>query len=158
MLRICLLGELQVVDGQQPLDPPPSKKTRALLAYLAATGRAQRRERLCELFWDLPDDPRGALRWSLTKLRGLLDRPERIVLVADRQSVSLDLSAVDVDLAAVRAIVRDGIDAATTADLKAAAERFRGPFLADLDMPNQAEVQCGSPRRARRCARSRPRS
>jgi DNA-binding SARP family transcriptional activator len=47
---------------------PPSKKTRALLAFLAVTPRPQRRERLCEIFWDLPDDPKGALRWSLSKI------------------------------------------------------------------------------------------
>ena len=60
---------------------PASKKTRALLGYLAVSGKAERRERLCHLFWETPDDPKGALRWSLSKLRGVLgDR-----IVADRE-------------------------------------------------------------------------
>src|SRR5918998_6181267 len=89
MLTIRLLGEMTVLRGGEALPLPPSKKTRALLAYLVATGRPQRRERLCTLLWELPDDPRGALRWSLSKLRALVDEadgPARIL--ADRETVS----------------------------------------------------------------------
>ncbi|HUF81539.1 MAG TPA: transcriptional regulator, partial [Burkholderiales bacterium] len=68
-LEIRVLGDLIVARDSQPVGLPPSKKTRALLVYLACIGRPQRRERLCELFWDVPDDPRGALRWSLSKIR-----------------------------------------------------------------------------------------
>ena len=28
---------------------------------------------MCELFWEGPDDPRGGLRWALSKIRPLLD-------------------------------------------------------------------------------------
>src|SRR6476661_2086897 len=71
-LEIKLLGSVEVhADGREvPL--PHSRKTRALLAYLAAVDRPQRRERLCEMFWEVPDDPRGALRWSVSKLRQIL--------------------------------------------------------------------------------------
>ena len=55
-LQLKLLGELEVVRDGVTVALPPSKKTRALLAYLVASGRAHRRERLCSLFWDLPDD------------------------------------------------------------------------------------------------------
>ncbi|HEX3413501.1 MAG TPA: hypothetical protein VHT00_17440, partial [Stellaceae bacterium] len=67
MLEFRVLGELEVLSDGAPLALPPSRKTRALLAYLALTRHAHRRERLCEIFWDVPDDPRGALRWSLSK-------------------------------------------------------------------------------------------
>ena len=68
LLNIRLLGELQLVRGDgAAVVPPASRKTRALLGYLIATGQAHRRERLCDLFWDGPDDPRAELRWSLSR-------------------------------------------------------------------------------------------
>ena len=63
-LEILLLGELRVLLNGRDMPLPASKKARALLAFLVATGRPHRRERLCELLWDLPDDPKAALRWS----------------------------------------------------------------------------------------------
>ena len=141
MLTISLLGDLQVHSDGQPLTLPPSRKTRALLAYLALSPRPQRRERLCELLWDLPDDPRGALRWSLSKLRALLDRPGASVVNADRQRVALDLAPAQVDLLEARELVGDDVDAVSTADLERAAALFRGPFLADLEAPRHPELQ-----------------
>ena len=136
MLEIRVLGELEVMRAGAVLPLPQSRKTRALLGYLAATGRPHRRERLCELLWDVPDDPRGALRWSLSKLRGLLDDAEPPLIVADRQSVALGEVGLGIDLGEVRAALARGVDAASTADLEAAAARFRGDLLADLDLPS----------------------
>jgi len=103
MLTIRLLGELQVLaSGQQTLTLPPSKKTRALLAYLAVTGRPQRRERLCDLFWDVPDDPRGALRWSLSRLRSVLDEPGMARLLTDRETVAMNSGTFTVDLLTIQ--------------------------------------------------------
>ena len=48
-LELRLLGDLEVVRDGQPMALPPSKKTRALLAYLAVRQRPFRREQLCEL-------------------------------------------------------------------------------------------------------------
>src|SRR4030095_2267165 len=74
-LAIRVLGEFQVLKGKTPREFPPSRKTRALLAYLVLSGRRHRRERLCDLLWDVPDDPRGSLRWSLSRLRSVVDEP-----------------------------------------------------------------------------------
>ena len=68
-LNISVLGELQVTREGANVSLPQSRKTRALLAYLAVVGRPQRRDHLCKVFWDVPDDPRASLRWSLYKLR-----------------------------------------------------------------------------------------
>jgi DNA-binding SARP family transcriptional activator len=65
-----LIGELAVRQGGEAIALPRSRKCRALIAYLAATARPQRREHLCELLWEVPDDPRGSLRWSLSKIAG----------------------------------------------------------------------------------------
>ena len=54
-LALNFLGDLSIARNGEPLELPPSRKTRALLAYLALTGRAFRREHLCELLWEIPD-------------------------------------------------------------------------------------------------------
>ena len=59
--RVLLLGPLQVIRNGSPLLQPPSRKVRALLAYLAIAARPVSREKLCELLWDVADDPRGEL-------------------------------------------------------------------------------------------------
>src|SRR5678816_2721681 len=96
-LQLGFLGDLQVVREGERLALPPSRKTRALLAYLALSRRAFRREHLCELLWEVPDDPRGSLRWSLSKLRRLVDDSERSRLVADRLAIELDTTDISSD-------------------------------------------------------------
>jgi DNA-binding SARP family transcriptional activator len=93
---------MELVRDDSALPLPQSKKTRALLAYLAMTRRAHSRDKLCEMFWDLPDDPRGSLRWSLSKLRLLVNEDGTERLQADRETVALDCAAMQVDLLAVR--------------------------------------------------------
>jgi DNA-binding SARP family transcriptional activator len=134
MLEIRVLGELKVVRDGQPVELPASKKSRALLGYLAATGKAHLREALCELLWPGPDDPRAALRWSLAKIRPLLDAPTR--LVADRERVALDVNGAEIDLRLVRDEVRGDVAAASTEALKRAARRFDGELLLGLDLPD----------------------
>src|SRR5689334_13842762 len=89
-LSIRLLGELEVSRNGLALPLPPSKKTRALLAYLVLTSRPHRRERLCQLLWDVTDDPRAALRWSLSKLRTLCDDVETPRILTDGDSVGFE--------------------------------------------------------------------
>src|SRR5438132_8631668 len=139
VLELRVLGELEVLRDGAPLALPPSRKTRALLAYLALTRHAHRRERLCELFCDVPDDPRGALRWSLSKIRPLIDDPAHPRLLADRNSVELRAETVGIDLLSAQACVRAGAGVAPTSDLAQAASSFRGPLLADLDLPANSE-------------------
>ncbi|HJU16636.1 MAG TPA: BTAD domain-containing putative transcriptional regulator [Stellaceae bacterium] len=137
MLEFRVLGELAVVRNGAALTLPPSRKTRALLAYLALTRRRHRREELCEIFWDVPDDPRGALRWSLSKIRPFVDDPSHPRLVADRQTVELRTEELDVDLFAAQACA--GAEDAGTNSLARAAALFRGPLLADLDLAANSE-------------------
>jgi hypothetical protein len=62
LLRVSVLGSLAVLHHHMRMLLPPSKKTRALLAYLAVTACPHSRDRLCAMFWPVPDDPRAALR------------------------------------------------------------------------------------------------
>jgi DNA-binding SARP family transcriptional activator len=134
-LQIALLGELEVRRDGAPLPLPASKKSRALLGYLCATGRPALRERLCALLWDGPDDPRAALRWSLTKLRPLLDDARAQRLHADREHVAFAAGDATVDLHEVRAALGPRPADAPLEALQAAAARFRGNFLEGLELP-----------------------
>jgi pimeloyl-ACP methyl ester carboxylesterase/DNA-binding SARP family transcriptional activator len=137
-LSIRTLGELAVTRDGETLPLPASKKTRALLAYLALTGRPHRRDRLCEVLWELPDDPRAALRWSLNKLRPLVNDGAGERLVADRERVGLQTAGLDIDLRALEARLEQepGVD-----ELSAMAEQLAEPLLDGLDLPNQQLFQ-----------------
>jgi pimeloyl-ACP methyl ester carboxylesterase len=114
---------------------PPSKKTRALLAYLAVVKRRQRRDHLCQMFWDTPDDPRAALRWSLSKLRQIINQDDEACFRTDRSSVFLDTDKLDVDLTQVARMTAKDLRALSTSVLEALAAGFRGRFLEDLELP-----------------------
>jgi DNA-binding SARP family transcriptional activator len=129
--EIRLLGELEVLRSGRCQSLPASKKTRALLGYLALTGRAHTREQLCDLLWQGPDDPRAALRWSLAKLRSVLG-PE--ALDANRERVTLRALVTDLD--EVRALLQSGLGAASVAKLSGVATRFRGELLEGLELPD----------------------
>src|SRR3954462_5419370 len=103
-LVIRLLGELAVVRDGAPQALPASRKARALLGYLVATGRPPLRERLCELLWDGPGEPRAGLRWALAKLRPVVSARGCEPMVADREHLSFSAAAVEVDLSAVRGL------------------------------------------------------
>lgn len=135
-LRIRLLGELQLIgcDGR-PVVLPTSRKTRALLGYLIATGQVHRRERLCDLLWDGPDDPRAELRWSLSKIRSLLAAGGGARLVADRERVGIELGNAVVDLRSARSLLGNDVSVTQTDGLKEAASCFGGEFLDGLDLP-----------------------
>jgi pimeloyl-ACP methyl ester carboxylesterase/DNA-binding SARP family transcriptional activator len=130
MLQLRVLGDFQVTRDGAPLDLPPSRKTRALLAYLAVTARQHQRERLCEIFWDIPDDPRGALRWSLSKIRQVLGG-DGLALVADRNAVALN---IDTDYARLAPLVKADLSSRTSEELEAVLASIRGGFLADLSL------------------------
>jgi DNA-binding SARP family transcriptional activator/tetratricopeptide (TPR) repeat protein len=135
-IELRLLGTLELRRDGRIVALPRSKKTRALLAYLAATGRPHSRASLCELLWDGPDDPRGALRWSLAKIRPLARGTHTSLLVTDGEDVAMDPSGVDIDLAAIRANLGADPAAAAMDVLRRSADRFRGEFLEGLDLPD----------------------
>jgi predicted ATPase/DNA-binding SARP family transcriptional activator/pimeloyl-ACP methyl ester carboxylesterase len=127
-------------DGVR-LPLPQSKKTRALLAYLAVTGRPHRRDRLCSLLWEMPDDPRGSLRWSLSKLRPLVDEPARRRILAEGEMVSFDAEGAAIDVLTLARRCGDDPAEVETADLEAAAAAFRGDFLEGIELGRCPDFQ-----------------
>lgn len=135
LLQIKVLGEFAVRRDGVDVPLPPSRKTKALLAYLAVTGRPQRREALCEMFWEIPDDPRGSLRWSLSKLRQVLSVGNDLLLEADRNTVSVRPGQIGLDYDLLRDLSAEAIGSLDVEQLESIVSRFEGPFLADLHLP-----------------------
>src|SRR5712692_6686355 len=157
LLRVSVLGNLAVLHHHTRMPLPPSKKTRALLAYLAVTARPHSRDRLCAMFWPVPGDRRAALRWSLTRLRPLVDEPDCRKIIADRENVGLDLDRITVDILSLRSAARSGTDAMSIDALRQATEALEGEFLEGLDLPDCQEFQswCTGEREETRRLRAR---
>ena len=135
-IALNYLGNFEVFKDGKSLSLPPSRKTRALLAFLSLNPKRYRRDYLCELLWEIPDDPRGSLRWSLSKLRRLIDEPDRPRIVADRTFVEIDPADAAIDVTRLRTLVAERLATASTAELENAAAEFTGNFLEGLDLPN----------------------
>lgn len=132
-LEISFFGGLRVARNGTEVPLPASRKTRALLAFLVETGRPHRRERLCELFWDLPDDPKAALRWSLSKLRKVVDTPDRVRIVADRERVAFNGEGLSIDILDVQRRLRGNGEDLSVVELETLVGRLNVVPLDGLD-------------------------
>jgi DNA-binding SARP family transcriptional activator len=70
--RINLLGAPEVRVGEHVRPAPAGRKTWAVLTYLLLVNEPPTRTRLANLCFANAEDPRAALRWTLTDLRRLL--------------------------------------------------------------------------------------
>lgn len=132
-LRLRMLGPLVIERGGVPLELPASRKTCGLLAYLALTRRPVQRSRLCELLWDeAANDPRGELRWCLSKLRSLLGDSSGNVIVASSDAVALQLDGSLVDAGEVASAMGSGVERLSLEQLQALSELYRGELLEGL--------------------------
>ena len=132
--EVRLLGPLTVSRKgvQQPL--PASRKVRALLAFLAVAPAPVQRTRLMELLCDSSSDPRGELRWCLSRLRTVLDdaRTSRVQTHAD--AISLDLSDCRVDAAQIARTQETGLERLDLDALRQLRQLFTGDFAAGLEL------------------------
>lgn len=129
-LQLQLLGAFELRRAGLALVLPPSRKLRALLAYLALAPTELARSSLSELLWELPNDPRGELRWCLSKLRGLVDEPGRARVRTHDDRVRLDLSDCAVDALQVGQALQGGVATLPAARLRELATALaRGEFL-----------------------------
>lgn len=141
MLKISLFGELRVERDHLPAALPQSRKTRALLAYLILVEGYQRRERLCELLWQVPDDPRQSLRWSLSKLRAVVNEGDVERIAADRERVAFIAHGASIDIVEFRRMLDGGLDKISVPDLERVADAMRGVFLDGLELSGQTEYE-----------------
>jgi len=162
-VSVRLFGSFRVARNRSDATLPASRKVRALLAFLLMTPRPVHRTRLCEMFWDVPNDPRGELRWHLTKIRRLLDEPSHTRVKTENDWVSIDTSTIEVDAL----WVAERVAAATSGEdlglLKQLAAKFEGEFLEGLEadrIPLFEAWLIGERQRfhTRTCCRGSPRS
>lgn len=126
-LSIYLLGTPQAFIAGEPLSLH-NHKARAVLYYLAATGRPHTREHLATLLWsESPEsNARHSLRSSLYHIRqALLSRGAEHALVADGDIIHLKLDYKACDVTHFRQLVKVGQESA----LIEAISLHRGPLL-----------------------------
>ncbi len=140
-LEIQLFGGLEILRAGTPVVFPNSRKARALLAYLIVKTAPQRRDALCDLLWEVTDDPRGALRWCLSKLRPLVNDDGVERLRADRERVTFVAVDARVDLYVLRQAIDRDFGSLDVGELATVAETLQAPFLAGLDLPSQLDFE-----------------
>jgi DNA-binding SARP family transcriptional activator len=133
-LDVRLLGPITIRREGVAQSLPSSRKVRALFAYLAMAPHPVPRGRLCELLWDVPNDPRGELRWCLSKLRRLVDAPGRRRIETDGDTIRLDLSDCFVDVAEITRATQIGIETLDAPRLGELSAMFGGDLLDGLEM------------------------
>src|SRR5712671_4611218 len=132
-LSIGILGALVIESEEGGLGKIP-KKARALLGYLAAQGgQAISRERLADLLWPYQgsEQARHSLRNCLLELRKALGANAAQYLVSDFAHCRLRDVAVDVDR--FERLSRSP----QRGELHAAADLYRGEFLADFHIDSE---------------------
>lgn len=138
-LELRFFGPLKLLRDGVALPLPPSRKLRALIAYLALSRRPVPRERLCALLWQVPDDPRGELRWCLSKLRGLLDDSGHRRVLASDDGIALDLAGCSVDATRLLGAAETGFERLADAELSTLAEAAGTDFIEGTDLPDSVE-------------------
>jgi DNA-binding SARP family transcriptional activator len=133
ILHLRLLGPVALLRDGIELPLPASRKVRALLALLAVASPVTR-SRLCELLWDVPNDPRGELRWCLSKLSGVVDDQARRRIETASDTVALDLSDCFVDVAELIDTTRAGIETLDLQQLRKMSALFAGDFAEGLQI------------------------
>jgi DNA-binding SARP family transcriptional activator len=127
-LHLHLLGGMECRSaGGEPL-AFPTRKVRALFAYLAAhAAQSHARSKLATLLWgdQAEADARVNLRKSLSRLRESLPEEARGCVVADADRVGLRPDGVEVDALLFERLAAEG----TPETLERAAALYRGAFL-----------------------------
>jgi TolB-like protein/Flp pilus assembly protein TadD len=127
-LQIALFDGLKIAGGGITDRTLMTRKTRALIAYLALRGESgQSREKLAELLWSnsAEEQARANLRQSLSSLRKAVNSDGATYLAADSDQISLAGSNIEVDVALFEQLVAE----ATPEALKRAAELYKGDLL-----------------------------
>jgi len=137
-LDVGLLGRVRVCRGDLEIELPASRRVRALLVYLALNPRGASRSQLCTLLWDGAADPRGELRWCLSKLRRVLDEDGRARVLVEADRVRLDLADCQVDVAAAESVNVQSLGPDEAGTLAAA---FRGEVAEGLALERAPEFE-----------------
>src|SRR5438132_12965004 len=130
LLRLELLGDLQMRSDSGSLVTISAKKSQALLAFLGVKpSQRVSREKIASLLWSStgPEQARQSLRQTLSTLRkelAQLSANEKI-LIEENDLLGLDETLVSCDVAEFESLVAVGTDESLTS----ASQLYRGDFL-----------------------------
>lgn len=137
--RFELLGQFRAASAERSLTRFSTRKTAALLAYLAYHSQTfHAREVLIDLCWPESDPQAGraSLRVALASLRRQLEPPgvpSGGVLLSERENLRLNPAVIATDVGEMEALVRAADPAQPEAErvrsLEAALRLYRGPLL-----------------------------
>ena len=137
VLKVALLGMFEARLASGAALTFPRKKSEALLAYLALhPGQTQARDKLAALLWGDSSDERArhSLRQALVTLRRALPGQAAACLVEVGDTIKLDPSAVEVDVALFERLAAEVSPEA----LERAAALYRGDFLEGVGVDEPA--------------------
>ena len=143
LLRIELFGALRLRKEDRVITRFQTRKTGALIAYLACFGeRLNRRDEIVERLWpgEHPESSRNRLRMALSWLRKELDSPLDTpvgLIIADRSIIYLNPALYTTDKAEYEGHIKAATQADTSAEqmknLRAAISLYQGEMLPDYD-------------------------
>ena len=136
-LVLSLLGGFRVRLESGPSVAVPTKKARALLAYLACSPLERHaRDMLATLFWaeTSQSHARHSLRQTLCLLREALRVSGSAILRSHADTIFLDAAALVVDVVEFERLARQG----TPQALRDAVTLYRGNLLAGVAVGDQA--------------------
>jgi len=134
-LQITLLGKSDIRLDNIPLGKFRYKKTLALLAYLAVTGKAHSREFLAGLLWGESTDAnaRASLRKSLAELREKLGEylliEHQQIAFNSKAAYNLDIEDFQTSINAFKEEKMEGLHLTEAAELARTLSLYRGDFL-----------------------------
>jgi DNA-binding SARP family transcriptional activator len=138
-IQLRLLGRLALWKQGVEVPLPSSRKVRGLLALLAVAPSPMSRSRVCDLLCDSASDPRGELRWCLSKLRSVLDDSSKQRVDASGDLVSLDLADCHVDATEIERLRQPGLETLDVSQLRTLSQLYTGDFAAGLELERNPE-------------------
>ena len=138
-IQLRLLGRLTLWKQGVEVPLPSSRKVRGLLALLAVTPSPLPRSRICALLCESSSDPRGELRWCLSKLRTVLDDPGKQRVDAVGDAISLDLADCQVDATQIASLRKCGLETLDVSELRRLSDLYTGDFVAGLEFDRSPE-------------------
>jgi len=147
-LTIAVFGGLSIrLDGADARSDLPTRKAKAILAYLALSpGMLRSREHLAGTFWDrsAEEQARASLRQTLSSVRRTLPSTHELVNT-DSESVWLDTRAVEVDALQFARLAQER----SAESLEQAVALYRGELLGGFSLREEGFEQWMSAERRR---------
>ena len=133
MLRLRLLGGLELIGSAGQTVNFVSRKDAALLAFLAMRYHPVDRSEIADLLWGdrAEEQARKSLRQALVSLRQLLNQGAEVLTSTRRQSIALNRDELWIDARAFEDAIRAG-------QTELASSLHRGPLLGNFRCPTPA--------------------